>query len=242
MDPNKTVQTAPKKAAPSYTLRIKFGKIGSLAYISHLDLMRTMTKLLVRAGLPLSYSEGFNPIPRMTFSPPMSLGITSVCELCDVRLNGEREDGNLEFFKKSLAEVFPPEIPLYDVYFPENDLSKIAFAAYNITFVSPSADEDAASRVRDFMGQSEINIMKKTKSGIKEVDIAPLIRSSSVLSSQGSVCITCTLGASSDSFLNPILLANPIFEQTGLSSGREDVEYYEIEKLAMYDSHMNHFR
>ena len=226
----------------THTLRIKFGKLGSLTYISHLDLMRTMTKLLVRADLPLAYSEGFNPIPRMTFSPPLSLGISSSCELLDVKLCGERDDAALYGFGEALRRVFPQEIPIYDVYFPNSDLSKIAFASYNITFTSPAVDAEAVARVREFMSQSKINIMKKTKGGIKEVDIAPLIRFSNTSESQGRICVTCTLGASSDSFLNPILLANPIFEQTGLSSGREDVEYYEIEKLAMYDSHLNHFR
>ena len=49
------------------TVRIKFKKLGKLQYISHLDMVRTMNKIIVRAKLPLYYTEGFNPKPKMTF-------------------------------------------------------------------------------------------------------------------------------------------------------------------------------
>ena len=67
-------------------LRIKFRKVGKLQYISHLDLVRTMQKVIVRAGLPLWYTEGFNPKPKMVFASPLSIGTESVTEYMDVRL------------------------------------------------------------------------------------------------------------------------------------------------------------
>ena len=51
-------------------IRLKFKKTGRLQYISHLDLVRTMHKVIIRAGLPLWYTEGFNPKPKMIFAAP----------------------------------------------------------------------------------------------------------------------------------------------------------------------------
>jgi radical SAM-linked protein len=67
-------------------VRVKFKKVGNLQYISHLDLVRTMHKVIVRARLPLWYTEGFNPKPKMIFAAPLSIGTESVCEFVDIRL------------------------------------------------------------------------------------------------------------------------------------------------------------
>ena len=72
-------------------IRFKFKKVGNLQYISHLDLVRTMNKIIVRANLPLWYTEGFNPKPKMVFAAPLSIGCESFCEFLDLRLT-ERID------------------------------------------------------------------------------------------------------------------------------------------------------
>ena len=74
------------KNLPYITLRFKFYKKGALQYISHLDLVRTMHKIIVRAGFPLWYTEGFNPKPKLIFGAPLSIGCESNCEFLDVRL------------------------------------------------------------------------------------------------------------------------------------------------------------
>ena len=75
----------------SYTIRFRFKKMGSLQYVSHLDLVRTMHKIVVRSRLPLKYTEGFNPKPKMVFAAPLSIGTESLCEFLDLRLS-ERVD------------------------------------------------------------------------------------------------------------------------------------------------------
>ena len=67
-------------------IRIKFTKVGSLQFISHLDLNRTMTTVMIRAKIPIYYSEGFNPHPKMVFALPLSIGAESVCELLDIKI------------------------------------------------------------------------------------------------------------------------------------------------------------
>ena len=61
-----------------YTVRLVFSKTGRARYISHLDLNRTMARVLRRAGIPLWYTEGFNKHPYITFAAPLSLGCESL--------------------------------------------------------------------------------------------------------------------------------------------------------------------
>ena len=70
-------------------VRLRFSKTGRLKYISHLDINRAMSRALKRAGIPLWYTEGFNPHPYMSFSLPLSLGVESLCESVDLRIIGE---------------------------------------------------------------------------------------------------------------------------------------------------------
>ena len=75
-----------KGPKPQKSVRVKFTKTGSLKFISHLDLNRTMQEVIVRSKLPVWYSEGFNPHPRIVFSPPLSVGVSSLTEFMDFKL------------------------------------------------------------------------------------------------------------------------------------------------------------
>ena len=66
--------------------RIKFCKYGSMKYIGHLDIMRYFQKAIRRSGLPIKYSEGFNPHQIMSFAAPLGVGITSDGEYMDIEL------------------------------------------------------------------------------------------------------------------------------------------------------------
>ena len=67
-------------------IRLKFYKRGKLKFISHLDLVRTLKGALLRAEIPIYYTEGFNPHPKMVFALPLPLGEESVCEYLDIKL------------------------------------------------------------------------------------------------------------------------------------------------------------
>jgi radical SAM family uncharacterized protein/radical SAM-linked protein len=70
-------------------VRVGYRKIGRTAYTSHLDLVRAFPRMLRRVGLPLFYSEGFRPLPRLTFGPALPVGTASLCEHVDVRLRAD---------------------------------------------------------------------------------------------------------------------------------------------------------
>ena len=97
-------------------LRLLFEKTGRAAYISHLDLMRTMQRAFLRAGLPLKYSEGFNPHAQISMLLPLSLGHESLCELMDFRVGADCE---LDAMAGRLTTALPEGIRVLRVYEPE---------------------------------------------------------------------------------------------------------------------------
>ena len=82
-------------------VRVWFKKMGMSRFVSHLDLMRAMTRALRRADVPLWYTEGFNPHPYITFALPLSLGMESLCESMDMRIEGDST--NEEIFRMVAA-------------------------------------------------------------------------------------------------------------------------------------------
>jgi hypothetical protein len=94
-------------------LRLRFEKTGRAIYISHLDLMRTMQRVFLRADCPLKYSEGFNPHALISILLPLSVGVGSVCELMDFQL---REEVDLAALPERLTAVMPEGIRALEAY------------------------------------------------------------------------------------------------------------------------------
>ena len=173
-------------------VRICFSKVGSLQFISHLDLNRTMKTVMIRAGVPIKYSEGFNPHPKMVFALPLSVGAESVCELLDFKL--DRPMAREELITR-LNDAFPPEMRVLDAYTPESKFTGIRYAEYRL-----ENDEDFS--VEPLEAESVV-ILKRSKSGEKECDIKPLLHAFN----KQEKALTCVLSASPDSYLNPEYIA-----------------------------------
>ena len=87
-------------------LRMRFSKTGRAIWLSHLDLMRTMQRAFLRAEYPLKYSEGFNPHAQISILLPLSVGVSSECELMDFQL---KEDVDLSQLPARLTSVMPEQ-------------------------------------------------------------------------------------------------------------------------------------
>lgn len=88
-------------------IRIEFAKTAHMRYTGHLDLHRTWERTFRRAGLPLAYSQGYHPKPKLNLASALPLGFTSECEVLDAWLE---EDLPLEEVFKRLREAAPPGI------------------------------------------------------------------------------------------------------------------------------------
>ena len=81
-------ETMPMLEKPVF-IHFKLVKKGSLQFISHLDLHRTVNRALIRAGIPAWYTKGFNPHTKLVFATPLSIGSQSICEYLDIRVERE---------------------------------------------------------------------------------------------------------------------------------------------------------
>ena len=222
-------------------LRLKFYKRGILKYISHLDLVRTMNKVLVRSGLPLWYTEGFNPKPKMVFALPLSIGTSSDCEYLDVRLNERVEPGTaIELVNRNLTK----DMQVTEAYYPDSAFTDIFWVSYNITVYSSDVTKAHAEKITEVFSSDDITVLKKTKSGERDVNIAPLIRSCEVgeLVEGESLRLVCVLSATQSSFLNPEYIIRILTEKCGLLTNPTlTAERYEIERFAVHREDMSAF-
>ena len=137
-------------------VRLRFSKTGRLKYISHLDINRAMSRALKRAGIPLWYTEGFNPHPYMSFSLPLSLGVESLCESVDLRITGEITNKEI---KDRLNSVLPEDLKIVDVYDDFRDNSEIVYSDYVYKF--EFADNDLAlEKIKNVLSSDEILALK----------------------------------------------------------------------------------
>jgi radical SAM-linked protein len=151
-----------------------------------------MKTVMIRAGIPIKYSEGFNPHPKMVFALPLSVGTESVTEYLDFKVTKPMTEKELS---DRLNGAFPEEMRVIKAYEPTTKFTDIKYAEYVL-----ENDEDFSVLPLE---EESIVVMKKTKSGEKETDIKPLIKS---YKKEGNKLI-CVLSASPDSYLNPDYIA-----------------------------------
>lgn len=203
-DPHPTDPEMNARIAKMPNVRVFYSKTGPAKYISHLDITRCMQRSLKRAGIPVWYTQGFNPHMYMTFALPLSLGYESVCEAMDLRLT---EEVDFESIKRRLNEALPRDLRVLSVALQQLKPQEVQFADYEITFDTgnPNAFLEAFN---EFLKQSAILVEKKTKKGLKEIDIKPDVQVSSLeYSTDGSVR-ACVRTAAGQRNINPTLLTD----------------------------------
>ena len=223
------------------TVRIKFVKVGDLQYISHLDLQRAFNRILVRSGLPVWYSKGFNPHVKLVFSTPLSVGTQSVCEFLDLRLDRELP---CEEIKRLLNAELTDQMYVEDVYIPTSAFSDIAFCEYDYEISTQEASAELAGEIQTMLTTSPVNLIKKTKSGEREIDIVDMIKSVNVEYSEDTKTIKmhAVLSAGAENFLNPEMLMTAIKGRFGILTEDLASGWYTIMRVASLTKDMKIFR
>ncbi len=212
-------------------IRIKFRKVGMLRYISHLDLQRTFAKVLVRAGIPAWYTQGFNPHAKMVFGLPLSVGTESECEFLDIRLNRYMTCGEIKY---RLNSVLTDELSVIDVYEPEAKLQDIGYAYYDIEISTADASAELAERARALFARRPIMMFKRTKTGEKEIDISPLIRSIDIKFEDSLLKLGAVLSAVADNYLSPDMIVTAMRDSLGVLDGDILTEGYTVMRRNVY--------
>ena len=160
-------------------IRVKFTKEGDLKFIGHLDVMRFFQKVLRRAGVAICYSAGFSPHQIMSFSAPLSLGLTSEGEYMDIEVS--ESGSSVEMVAKLNAETVEGIRVLSWRLLPDgadNAMAGFAAADYTVKFRPGYEPENLAgfwTEFEAFCAQDEIMVEKQTKRSVKQINIRPLI-------------------------------------------------------------------
>ena len=189
---------------------VVFEKKPRLRHIGHLDLMRAMQRALRRSGLPLRYSQGFNPHILLTFAAPLSVGMPGEREIMEVPVEGDMTG---EAFMEKLSAALPPDLPCLSAR-PVDErhpapMALLTAAMYRAELETVPQGFDKT--VEDFLAQSEIPAIRKTKTGMKPCDIRPMIYS---LRLQGNT-LQMTLALCEKATCKPDLLMDSLFSFAG---------------------------
>ncbi|MEN9562502.1 MAG: hypothetical protein RIR73_746 [Chloroflexota bacterium] len=174
-------------------VRITFTKQGALRYIGHLDLHRVWERALRRASLPLSYSQGFHPQPKISLAAALPLGFSSRSEVLDVRLN---EEIATEDISARLKDNLPPDIKVLDVQTVDERLpamqTLVLSAAYDVHLTEPVEGSELKRRVEALMNTESLIRERRGKT----YDLRPLIEMLSVITqADGKTWLKMTLAA-----------------------------------------------
>ena len=213
-------------------VRIKYSKQGLLKFIGHLDMMRCFQKLLRRAGVDVTFSEGYSPQMVMSYAFPLGVGMTSDSEYVDVDLNraySSRELVSLlnEAAPEGLHVLDAREVPLGK---GNKGMTLVARADYTLSF-RPGHEWDSSVQeaFRSWVKQPVIYAVKKSKKGEKEVDIAPFLYEAVISPEPKRVCgiadeepefrkgdLFLSLSAGSGTNIRPDLVMDTFVKDRGL--------------------------
>lgn len=214
--------------------RLLFRKVGRAKFISHLDLMRTMQRVFIRAGLKIRHTEGFNPHPYMNFAMPLSVGTESECELMDFELT-ERVD-NAEI-PALLNAVSPEGIEAVEVYDSPRKFKDIKWLDIEARLFYDSKSR-MGDKLRGFYAAPSIVIEKKTKRSVAMVDIVPLIAGLEICDEADGITLLRARLAASEPALSPAQLISALTQHAPELAP----DFTAFKRINVYDKDMVLFR
>jgi radical SAM-linked protein len=173
-------------------LRVKFSRGDEIKFISHLDLMRLWQRALRRAGMPLAYSEGFNPHPRISLAAPLPLGVTGEAELMDIVLS---RPVSPHFFTDGVNQQLPPGIQVMQARLAAPALpslqSQVRFAEYRVELASGKEQAEIQSAIGYLLSLEHLPWQHQRDTGPRHYDLRALIEDLWLIGCQDAIC---TLG------------------------------------------------
>ncbi|MDI6704191.1 MAG: TIGR03960 family B12-binding radical SAM protein [bacterium] len=158
-------------------IRVRFTKEEEVKYISHLDLIRTFYRALMRAKIPVAVTKGFSPHLKISFSPPLRVGITSKEEFADLELI---KPMNPDLLKTALNHELPKGITVLEVKLltkTDLPLTKITENSLYKGYIEIDLGEDLLKkRLDEFLGKKEAWIERKREGMIKEINIREFVK------------------------------------------------------------------
>lgn len=155
----------------------RFAKGEAVKYISHLDLMRALERGMRRARLPLAYSEGFNPRPRVSYASALSVGHTSDAELMAFDLTDPMDPSAV---REALNTALPKGLEILRAWATpphkrKTTLGDIDTAEYSVTIEGPLGNVDLEKRAAELLARDEVWITRVRDKSAKQLNLRPLV-------------------------------------------------------------------
>jgi radical SAM-linked protein len=174
-------------------LRITFSKSGGLRYTGHLDLHSIWERTARRAGLPLAYTQGFHPTPRIQLASALPLGFIGRAEIVDMWLKEDAEPnqslpqpGDVRPYKDALQPAAPPGLVILSAEAVDEKSpalqTQVVFAEYAVTLLDPVDRSDLETRLAQMLGAGSLPRVRREK----QYDLRPLIETLELLPEDGS--------------------------------------------------------
>jgi radical SAM-linked protein len=157
-------------------LRIRFSRGEEVKYISHLDLLRLWQRALIRADIPLAYSEGFNPHPRMSLAAPLALGVTGEAELMDIYLS---RWSSPHTFTAAIGRQLPQGIEIKQVFnialtMPSLQ-SQVRYAEYSVGIETGKNRDEIESAINALLDRESLPWQHQRDTGARHYDLRTLV-------------------------------------------------------------------
>ena len=191
---------------------IKCSKGEGIKFISHLDLMRTIQRIIRRSGVPIEYSKGFNPHMALSLAQPLSVGVYSDGEYMDIVLTEEMKVADL---LARLNEAAPPTIRFFEatpIEIVENvkrvpQAMALLDAGRYIIKLKLVNEENVEEKMASLLNENAWETLKKSKKGEKMADIKPLVKELKYWVKDGELVINALIATGSRENLSADLLA-----------------------------------
>ncbi|MFF1817554.1 TIGR03936 family radical SAM-associated protein [Kribbella sp. NPDC058245] len=185
------VQAPPSSQLPAVQkLRIRFAKRGRLRFTSHRDFQRAFERAVRRAELPVAFSHGFSPHPKISYAGAAPTGAASEAEYLEISLTHERDP---EQVREALDEALPPGLDVLEVVVAGPGSLADQLEASEWLIALPGVDaEPAAAAVEAFLARTEIMVERMTKRGLRSFDCRDAVLRLTVGSEPASV-ETCAI-------------------------------------------------
>ena len=194
-------------------LRIRFTKEGNAVWISHLDLMRLLQRAFRRAGILLKHSQGYSPHPELSILLPLSVGVSSQCELADFSLDEEdaHSSSPVEQIPALLNPVLPAGIRVLECYEGGQKPGRIGWLKARLTLCYDGGIPDGAEdAIAALFARKTLPVEKHSKKGPVEVDILPMLRELHLQRRDEKALVLEAMTAAQNPTLNPLLLVTAI--------------------------------
>ena len=191
---------------------IKFSKGEGIKFISHLDLMRTIQRIIRRSGVPIEYSKGFNPHMALSLAQPLSVGVYSDGEYMDIVLTEEMKVADL---LARLNEAAPPTIRFFEAT-PIEIVESVKRVPQAMALLDAGRyiiklklvnEENVEEKMASLLNENAWETLKKSKKGEKMADIKPLVKELKYWVKDGELVINALIATGSRENLSADLLA-----------------------------------